>query len=184
MGTEQQVILVNEKDQPVGTLGKMEAHRLGVLHRAFSVFIFNNKGEMLLQQRAMKKYHSPGLWTNTCCSHPFPGETASQAANRRLTEEMGFTASLQPIFEFTYRAEFSNGLIEHEYDHVFAGTYEGQVLPNPEEVNDCCYKTLEEIADSLLTHPDKYTPWFKIAFPRIQQWVVQEQGLEKIPVAC
>jgi isopentenyl-diphosphate delta-isomerase len=106
------------------------------------------------------------------------------AANRRLSEEMGFRTNLQPIFEFTYRAEFSNGLIEHEYDHVFAGTYDGQVFPDPEEVSEYCYKTLDEIEDSIRTHPDKYTPWFKIAFPRIQQWIVLEKGLEKIPVAC
>ena len=118
------MILVNERDEPLGSMEKMEAHRKGALHRAFSVFIFNSRGEMLLQQRALKKYHSGGLWTNACCSHPRPGETNEAAALRRLREEMGFDTSLQQIFSFTYRASFNNGLTEHEYDHVFAGIYD------------------------------------------------------------
>lgn len=184
MVIEQHIVLVNDRDEEIGNMGKMEVHRLGLLHRAFSVFVFNTRGEMLLQQRALKKYHSPGLWTNTCCSHPYPGENVERAALRRLSEEMGFSTALQPLFSFIYRAEFTNGLIEHEYDHVFVGSYEGPVVPDPEEVNDYCFKTLSEIEHSLLTHPDKYTPWFHIAFPRILHWVVQEKGLEKIPVAC
>src|SRR5688572_13811853 len=117
---EQEVILVNEQDEVIGTMEKITAHRKAILHRAFSVFIFNSKGEMLLQQRAFNKYHSGGLWTNACCSHPAPGEHTADAAGRRLQEEMGFSASIQKIFEFTYFSEFENGLTEHEFDHVFA----------------------------------------------------------------
>src|ERR1044072_1062769 len=121
----EEVILVNERDEATGIMEKMEAHQKGVLHRAFSVFIFNNKNEMLLQQRAIKKYHSGGLWTKACCSHPRPGETKSDAALRRLYEELGFTTSIEKIFDFTYKASFENGLTENEFDHVFAGIYNG-----------------------------------------------------------
>ena len=121
------VILVNEHDDMVGIMDKMEAHQQGLLHRAFSIFIFNTKGEMLLQQRAFSKYHSGGLWTNACCSHPLPGEKTEDAAQRRLKEEIGFETSLEKIFDFVYKAAFENGLTEHEFDHVFAGEYEGKV---------------------------------------------------------
>src|SRR5438067_7734187 len=151
------VILVNEQDEPTGIMEKMEAHRKGVLHRAFSVFIFNHKGEMLLQQRALGKYHSGGLWTNACCSHPSPGEDTLDAATRRLHEEMGFTTSLEKIFDFVYQCEFEHGLKEHEFDHVFVGIYEGRMTPDPMEVKDYCYKNLDEIHSSLLSHPQKYT---------------------------
>src|SRR6186713_1579239 len=118
------VILVSEHDDMVGIMDKMEAHKQGLLHRAFSVFIFNSKGEMLLQQRAFNKYHSGGLWTNACCGHPSPGEQTVAAARRRLMEEMGFTTGLEELFDFTYQHAFENGLTEHEYDHVFAGTWD------------------------------------------------------------
>ncbi len=167
---QQQVILVNEKDEQAGVLEKMEAHRKGLLHRAFSVFIFNSKGEMLLQQRAPGKYHSAGLWTNACCSHPQPGEDTRQAATRRLMEEMGFSTPLEKIFDFVYKTDFDNGLTEHEFDHVFAGEFEGQVFPNKEEVSDYCFKTMDELVSSLESHPQKYTAWFRIAFPRVLQW--------------
>jgi isopentenyl-diphosphate delta-isomerase len=176
MNGTQEVILVNEKDEPIGTMEKIEAHRKAVLHRAFSVFIFNSKGEMLLQQRALNKYHSAGLWTNACCSHPAPGEATADAAQRRLQEELGFNTPLKKIFEFTYQTAFDNGLIEHEFDHVFAGIYEQRITPNPEEVKDVCYKNLEDIGQSLQTHPQKYTSWFHIAFPRVREWA-EEQGL-------
>lgn len=166
----EQVILVNEKDEPLGSIEKLEAHRKGFLHRAFSVFIFNNRGEMLLQQRALTKYHSGGLWTNACCSHPAPGEQTTDAVSRRLQQEMGFTTALEKIFEFTYRSEFDNGLTEYEFDHVYAGIYEGTIIPDPVEVKDYCYKNLYEIQTSLTSHPDKYTAWFHIAFPKVQQW--------------
>ena len=165
-----EVILVNEKDEQVGTMEKMEAHVKGLLHRAFSIFIFNNKGEMLLQQRANGKYHNGGLWTNTCCSHPLPGESVSVAAKRRLQEEMGFTTSLSSAFTFVYKATFDNGLTEYEYDHVFTGVYDGAVQTNPVEVSDYCYKTIDDIEASLVTHPQKYTEWFKLAFKGIKEY--------------
>lgn len=158
------LILVNERDEPIGEMEKMEAHHVGALHRAFSVFIFDEKGRMLLQQRAKTKYHSPGLWTNTCCSHPQPGEDTLQSATKRLKEEMGFETKLSPLFTFTYRAEFENGLIEHEFDHVFVGTYSGKVSPNPDEVMSYRFQTIEEIASELKSHPGNFTAWFRIAF--------------------
>ena len=166
----EQVILVNEQDEQLGVMEKLEAHEKALLHRAFSIFIFNKKGEMLLQQRALNKYHSGGFWTNTCCSHPRPGEETAKAATRRLKEEMGFETPLAEIFSFSYKAEFANGLTEHEYDYVYAGTYNGPVLPNTSEVNDYCYKSMADIEASLQTHPGKYTPWFHIAFPKVWQW--------------
>ncbi|MDX2046515.1 MAG: isopentenyl-diphosphate Delta-isomerase [Chitinophagaceae bacterium] len=176
--TEHEVILVNEKDEQTGTMPKMEAHRKGILHRAFSVFILNNKGEMLLQRRALNKYHSGGLWTNACCSHPLPGEDTSYSAQRRLKEELGFTAQLNEVFRFTYLAKFDNGLTEHEYDHVFIGYHEGSIQPDPEEVSDYCYKSISEIRSSLSSHPHKYTEWFKIAFPKVEEY------LENVTVAA
>jgi isopentenyl-diphosphate Delta-isomerase len=170
MMTEKEVVLVNERDESLGTMEKMEAHRKGVLHRAFSVFIFNSKGEMLLQQRASGKYHSGGLWTNACCSHPAPGENVADAAMRRLREEMGFSVSLKKIFDFVYRSEMENGLTEHEFDHVFAGYYDGAIHPDKEEVKDYCYKSLESIRQNLQSHPHQFTAWFHIAFPRVEQW--------------
>jgi len=173
MKTATEVILVNKQDTPVGTMEKMEAHLKAMLHRAFSVFIFNTKGEMLLQQRALDKYHSGGLWTNACCSHPNPGEDTLKAAIRRLREEMGFSTPLQKIFDFIYRYEFEHGLTEHEFDHVFVGVYEGKIVPDHLEVLDYCYRSLDEIQDTLTSHPKKYTAWFGIAFPKVQQWAVE-----------
>ncbi len=167
MQTEE-VILVNEQDEQTGTIEKMEAHRKALLHRAFSVFIFNTKGEMLLQQRAMAKYHSPGLWTNTCCSHPRPGEDVEEAAKRRLKEEMGIDSSLVKKFDFIYRTEFENGLTEYEFDHVYTGTYSGQLNPDQKEVKDFCFRTMEDIEHDLKYHPEKYSSWFKIAFPLLR----------------
>jgi isopentenyl-diphosphate Delta-isomerase len=166
----QEVILVNEQDEPMGTMEKMEAHRKGLLHRAFSIFIFNSKGELLLQQRALNKYHSGGLWTNSCCSHPQPGEKTLTAAQRRLQEEMSFTTHLEKIFDFVYRADFDNGLTEHEFDHVFAGEYEGPVEYNKDEVMDYCYKNLPDVRHSLKEHPQKFSKWFHLAFPAIEEW--------------
>jgi isopentenyl-diphosphate delta-isomerase len=171
-----QLILVDEQDNPVGTCEKMEAHRKGLLHRAFSVFIFDAQGRMLLQQRALSKYHSGGLWTNACCSHPFPGEDNLTAATRRLQEELGFTTSLRKAFDFYYRASFDNGLTEHEFDHVFVGQYEGALEVNPQEVMDYCFLSLEEIENQLETRPDRYTEWFKIAFPRLRNWKQEQQS--------
>ena len=173
-----EVVLVNETDEQIGTMEKMAAHRNAVLHRAFSVFIFNGKGEMLLQQRAMRKYHSGGLWTNACCSHPLPGEETLQAARRRLTEEMGFETPLKKVFSFIYKSEFDNGLTEYEYDHVYTGVYEGAIYPDKEEVHDYCYKSMAEIQSSLQSHPRKYTAWFPIAFPLVKKWAEEELSRE------
>ena len=164
----EEVILVNEQDEQTGTIEKMEAHRKALLHRAFSVFIFNGKGEMLLQQRALGKYHSPGLWTNTCCSHPRPGEDVEVAASRRLKEEMGIDTSLQKIFDFIYRAEFENGLTEFEFDHVYTGIYSGDLIPNKQEVKDYCFRSMDDIEQDLLRWPEKYSAWFRIAFPTLR----------------
>ena len=172
MKEKTQVILVDEHDEVTGAMDKMDAHRQGVLHRAFSIFIFNTRGEMLLQQRAVSKYHSAGLWTNACCSHPMPGETTIGAAQRRLMEELGFDTPIEEIFDFMYKAEFENGLTEHELDHVFAGEYEGQLKINPAEVNDVCYRNTSEIKSMLQTHPQKFTAWFHVAFPKIEEWWV------------
>jgi isopentenyl-diphosphate delta-isomerase len=165
----EEVILVNEQDEETGTIEKMEAHRKALLHRAFSIFIFNDKAEMLLQQRALGKYHSPGLWTNTCCSHPRPGEAVAAAAARRLQEEMGIETPLKKIFDFIYRTEFDNGLTEFEFDHVYTGSYTGQLSPDRQEVNDYCFRSMEDISQDLLQWPEKYTSWFHIAFQKLRK---------------
>ena len=163
-----EVILVDEQDRMLGTMEKMEAHRLGVLHRAFSVFIFNKEGEMLLQQRALDKYHNGGLWTNACCSHPRPGEENMEAAVRRLNEEMGFTTPLQKVFNFTYKAIFDNGLTEHEFDHVFKGIYNGIVKPNKNEVHAFSFQKLSDIQHQIEFSPETFTIWFRIAFAKFE----------------
>lgn len=164
---EERVILVDTNDSPIGQMEKLEAHQKGELHRAFSIFIFNTKGELLLQQRALDKYHSGGLWTNTCCSHPRPGEDNLAAANRRLKEEMGMKANLTPAFSFTYRAEFESGLIEHEYDHVFFGKSDLLPVINKEEVEQYKYINLDTLKQELLLYPDHYTPWLKICLEKV-----------------
>ena len=161
---EEQVILVNEKDEPIGLMGKMEAHEKGLLHRAFSVFIFNSQGELLLQQRAASKYHSPNLWTNTCCSHPRIGETNQQAGERRLEEEMGLKDPLKEVFSFVYNAPFDNGLIEYEYDYVLVGYSDAIPQINPEEVASWKWLSLEAVKEDILQAPEQYTAWFKIIF--------------------
>jgi isopentenyl-diphosphate Delta-isomerase len=161
------VILVDEQDNAVGTMGKLEVHQKALLHRAFSVFIFNSNNEMLIQQRAATKYHSPGLWTNACCSHPRPGEDTQAAANRRLLEELGFSTALQKAFAFTYKAAFDNGLTEHEFDHVFTGHYDGAIVPDPVEVRDFKFISIPMLEADVSLHPEEYTEWFKIALPRL-----------------
>lgn len=173
---EQNVLLVNENDEPVGIMEKMEAHRKGVLHRAFSVFVFDRQGRMLLQQRALQKYHGGGLWTNTCCSHPYPDEAVAQAATRRLQEEMGFTTPLEKIFAFTYKADVENNLVEHEFDHVFAGEYEGVIAKNEEEVSDYRFADMREIQEMLHNQPAAFTSWFRLAFPRMESWWQKRYG--------
>lgn len=169
----EQVILVDENDQQIGLMEKMAAHEQAILHRAFSVFIFNSEGKMLLQQRAFSKYHSGGLWTNACCSHPRDEETAIAAATRRLQEEMGFNTPITPAFQFTYKAAFDNGLTEHEYDHVFVGKYDGTIHLNNAEVESFNHVFIEEIEADILQHPNNYTEWFKIALPKVKTWVQQ-----------
>lgn len=173
----QEVILVTEKDEAIGVIGKMKAHEDGLLHRAFSVFIFDSKGRMLLQQRSVDKYHGAHLWSNTCCSHPYPGEEVESAALRRLKEEMGFSTALRKVFEFKYRAEVENNLIEHEYDHVFTGIYDGPINNiNAKEVADYCYEDMDRINWAIKEQPEKFTAWFKIAFPSIETWWQQRDG--------
>lgn len=167
---EELIILVDEQDRETGLAGKMETHENGWLHRAFSVFLFTRDGEMLLQQRATDKYHSGGLWTNACCSHPLPGEDVDTAAARRLKEELGIETPLKKVFDFIYRAEFDNGLVEHEFDHVFTGYYSGEIPFNTEEVMDTDYLSLDEVEERVAASPEEFTPWFRIALPRVAEW--------------
>lgn len=166
---EEKVILVNEKDEAVGTMGKMKAHQKPALHRAFSVCLFNDKGEMLLQKRASGKYHCGGLWANTCCSHPRPQEHTLNAAKRRLVEEMGIITDLTEVFGFIYQAEFDNGLFEHEFDHVFFGRFSDEPIINKEEVEDWKYLSLEDIELEFSKNSEKYTPWFKLIVAKIRE---------------
>ncbi|MEX6625960.1 isopentenyl-diphosphate Delta-isomerase [Tenacibaculum salmonis] len=161
---KEQVILVDVKDNPIGLMEKIEAHEKALLHRAFSVFIFNDKKELMLQQRAADKYHSPLLWTNTCCSHQRDGETNLGAGKRRLQEEMGFVCELKEVFSFIYKAPFDNGLTEHELDHVMIGTFNDQPLINKEEVESYKWMPLEAVKKDIEEKPEIYTAWFKIIF--------------------
>lgn len=161
---EEHVILVDEQDNQLGLMPKMEAHEKAVLHRAFSVFIFNSDGDLMLQQRAAHKYHSPLLWTNTCCSHQRDGESNIEAGKRRLLEEMGFSTELKEVFSFIYKASFDNGLTEHELDHVMVGYFDGVPEVNPEEVASFKWMSLEAIKEDIELHPNLYTAWFKIIF--------------------
>lgn len=163
------VILVDENDQEIGTMEKQEAHEKGLLHRAFSVFVFNENKELLLQQRALTKYHSAGLWTNTCCSHPRIGETIEKAAHRRLMEEMGFDCELSTKTSFIYKAAFENGLTEHEFDHVLVGSFNGEINFNPTEVKNFKWINLEELQIDLFQNNQNYTAWFKIIFDNFQK---------------
>ena len=164
------VILVNKNDQPLGGMEKMEAHEKGTLHRAFSVFIFNSEGKMLLQKRADEKYHSPGLWTNTVCSHPRANEKTSDAAHRRIVEEMGFDCEFEEAFSFVYKADVGQGLTEHEFDHVFIGESDTLPVPNPEEVGDFKYVNLDWVVEDIKNHPENYTVWFMIALKEVADY--------------
>ena len=161
---KEHVILVDEQDNPIGLMEKIEAHEKALLHRAFSVFVFNEKNELMLQQRAAEKYHSPLLWTNTCCSHQREGESNIEAGKRRLQEEMGFSCELEELFSFIYKAPFDNGLTEHELDHVMIGRFNDEPIINPEEVASYKWMSLEEVKNDIENHPEKYTAWFKIIF--------------------
>ena len=158
--------MVDENDNQVGTAEKIKAHREGYLHRAFSIFVFNSEGMLLLQQRAKNKYHCPGLWSNSACSHPRPGETIERAAHRRLKEELGFDCDLKEIFSFTYKVKFENGLYENEFDHVLIGKHGGDVDPNPEEVADFKWVALKKLIENVELNPDEYTYWLKKALKK------------------
>ncbi|SNR76337.1 isopentenyl-diphosphate delta-isomerase [Maribacter sedimenticola] len=166
---EEEVILVNKENEQIGTMPKMEAHEKALLHRAFSVFIINDKGEIMLQQRAASKYHSPLLWTNTCCSHQRVGESNIDAGKRRLQEEMGFQAELEELFSFIYKAPFDNGLTEHEFDHVMLGNYNEEPDINPLEVESWKWMSPELVRQDIAKNPEEYTVWFKIIFEKFYQ---------------
>ena len=168
---EEQVILVDENDQQIGLMAKMEAHEKALLHRAFSVFVQNDKGEIMLQQRAADKYHSPLLWSNTCCSHQRDGEANLDAGKRRLEEEMGFVTDLEEAFSFIYKAPFDNGLTEHELDHVLLGHFNGEPNINKKEVESYKWMTPETIKKDISLQPEIYTAWFKIIFEKFYDFV-------------
>jgi isopentenyl-diphosphate delta-isomerase len=163
MSAEDQVILIDEADKQIGVANKLEAHQLGKLHRALSVFVFNSRGELLLQKRARAKYHSGGLWSNTCCSHPRPGEDTLAAARRRLKEEMGLECDLKEVHRFTYKATFENGLTEHEYDRVFVGTSDNEPTLNQEEAEDWKWIDPRLLAEEMKAHPGDFTYWFRVS---------------------
>jgi isopentenyl-diphosphate delta-isomerase len=173
---EENVILVDENDQQIGLMPKLEAHEKAVLHRAFSVFVLNSKNEIMLQQRALLKYHSPLLWTNTCCSHQREGETNIQAGSRRLFEEMGFRTDLKELFHFIYKAPFDNGLTEHELDHVMIGYFDTEPTINPEEVESWKWMKIEDVKNDMLQQPDLYTVWFKIIFDEFYHFLEEHKS--------
>ena len=172
---EEKVILVNELDEPIGLMNKLEAHEKAVLHRAFSVFVLNEKNEIMLQQRASQKYHSPLLWTNTCCSHQREGETNIEAGTRRLFEEMGFETELKELFHFIYKAPFDNGLTEHELDHVMIGYYDGAPKINPDEVESWKWMCIEAVKNDMESQPEIYTVWFKIIFDEFYHFLEEHK---------
>jgi isopentenyl-diphosphate delta-isomerase len=165
---EPKVILVDEQDREIGAEGKLEAHKQGKLHRAFSIFVFNSDGKLLLQKRAKDKYHSGGLWTNTCCSHPQPGKPIDQETREKLFHEMGFECELQHIDSFLYKVEFDNGLTEHEFDHIFVGTHDGDPVPNPDEVSDWEWVDMDDLRKDLKDHPEHYSYWLRMLLPRLE----------------
>ena len=169
----EQIILVDSDDNNIGSMEKMETHRKGLLHRAFSIFIKNSKGEFMLQKRADDKYHSGGLWTNTCCGHPRDGEELESAAHRRLAEEMGFDCQFEEIFYFQYKTGFADGLIENEIDHIFVGVYDSEPVLNPTEASNFKWMSIEEIKKDVAENPDKYTYWFKIALQKAENMGVE-----------
>ena len=171
---KEHVILVDENDQPIGLMEKIEAHQKGLLHRAFSVFILNNKSELLLQQRSLQKYHSPGLWTNTCCSHQREGETNIEAGKRRLQEEMGFTTDVEELFSFIYKMPFENGLTEHEYDYVLFGNYNDEPKINKKEVLDYKWMSLQKVREDIQQNSKEYTSWFQIIFEKFYHHIKEK----------
>lgn len=174
--SQEYVILVDRDNNPIGKMEKIEAHEKALLHRAFSVFVFNDKDELMLQQRALSKYHSPGLWTNTCCSHQRFGESNIEAGKRRLMEEMGFSVDLEEITSFIYKAPFDNGLTEHELDHILVGYFNDEPKPNPDEVGDWKWMSIEGVKQDLLDNPQNYTAWFKIIFDNYLSSIALKQS--------
>jgi len=164
---KEEIILVNENDETIGVEEKITAHLNGALHRAFSLFIFNSRGQLLLQKRTNTKYHSKGLWSNTCCGHPRPGESIEEASRRRLREEMGFDCGVRKIFEFVYHVKLDEGLYEHEYDHVLVGRFDGNPTPNRDEVDDWNWVDMTTIRFDMQVHPDIYTYWFRISIDEL-----------------
>lgn len=169
MAKQDEVILIDSTDNVTGTMDKIEAHQKGLLHRAISVFIFNSKGEWMLQQRALNKYHSAGLWSNACCTHPQPGESYRQAAQRRLGEEMGIDCELSEVSQLIYKAQFDNGLTEHELDRIFVGITDTLPVINAEEVHDWKYIPSDKLEADFQSDPDKYTVWFKEIYPDVKR---------------
>lgn len=165
---KEEVVLVNSNDEEIGVMEKLEAHHKAMLHRAFSVLLFNDKNEFLLQKRASEKYHCANMWTNTCCSHPRAGESLNQAVNRRLKEEMGIICETQKLFDFIYKVELEDHMFEHEFDHVFVGQFNGTPIPNPNEVEDWKYISLASLTSDLNQNPAQYTPWFKLILKEIE----------------
>ena len=175
---KQKVVLVDREDNTLGVMSKMEAHELGALHRAFSIFVFNSKGELMIHQRALSKYHSPGLWSNTCCSHPRLDEAVMDNAHQRLQEEMGFDCELEPAFTFVYKSDVGQGLTEHEFDHVLVGQYDGDPNINKSEVEDWKFMSMNALRDDIDHHPANYTEWFKIAFEKVENYL-QKRSFKK-----
>ncbi|SUY46897.1 isopentenyl-diphosphate delta-isomerase [Clostridium putrefaciens] len=171
MSNEEMILLVDQDDKEIGYGEKAEVHKKGIFHRAFSIFIFNSKGELLLQKREKNKYHSPSLWTNTCCSHQRMGENLNEATHRRLKEEMGFDAELEEIFKFSYNIEFNENLHENEYDHVFIGKHNGEVTINPKEVEEFKWVDLKELNKDIKEFPKRYTYWFKLSIGKVIEYI-------------
>lgn len=172
----EEVIIVDEQDNERGTGEKMKTHKEGKLHRAFSIFVFNSKGEVLIHKRAKAKYHSGGLWTNTCCSHPRPGEATEEAVHRRLKEEMGFDCDLKEAFSFIYKVKFDNELFEHEYDHVFIGTFDGQPKSNPEEVEDWKWISFQDLKKEVHENPDNFTYWLRSSLDKVISYMEENKN--------
>lgn len=172
---DEYILAVDDRDIETGYMEKMEVHQKGILHRAFSVMLFNNEGEVLLQKRAKKKYHSPGLWTNCCCSHQREGETLEEAVSRRLKDELGIKCECREVFKFMYRVEFENGLVEHEIDHVFFGQYNGKVFPNVDEVEEIRWVSLDKLGEEMSDHPENFTYWFQILMKQPEMQLIGRQ---------
>jgi len=170
------VILVNTIDEQIGLMPKLEAHQKGLLHRAFSIFIFNQRGQLMMQQRALDKYHSGGLWTNTCCSHPIANESTEETARKRLSEEMGIACDLKPVTKFIYKAELGNGLIEHEYDHVFIGYSNDDPILNKNEANAWKWMDIDVLKEEINSKPDLYTAWLKPALEHLTNYLFTEKN--------